>query len=123
MDEDVLESWYKRAEKKGPYYYFGTTPLTGWAATRYPNGHKHWIIWQETVKGKVKTKLAVAEDGLCARYGFDVWAVLTGSSVTGLWQASANIVTEPQLQALLDVANGRIKLPKFDIRNLTDVTW
>jgi len=127
-DSEVLEQWYKRALKKGPYYLFHKEPFRNYcydlpdAQKRWPGideWQKYWLIWKE----KNKTKLAVVEDGFSARYGFRTLGVLTGTSVTGLWQASANIVDEEQLKALLDVANGRITLPEFDITTLKDVDW
>lgn len=128
MPDEYLEKWYKRALKKGPYYLLHSEPYRNYcyelsdAHTRWPgieNWRKYWLIWRE----KNKTKLAEATDGFSARYGFNTLGVLTGTSVTGLWQASANLVTEEQLQAMLDVANGKILLPEFDIRLLKDAEW
>lgn len=127
-DDVALNQWYKRALKKGPYYLLRKEPFRNYcydlpdALKRWPgidDWQKYWLIWRE----KTKTKLAIVEDGFSARYGFNTLGVLTGTSVTGLWQASVNSVNEEQLKALLDVANGRITLPEFDIRTLKDVGW
>ena len=132
FDDEALQKWFARAEKKGPYYLFHQEPYRNYcyglphAHARWPgieNWQKYWLIWQETSKGVTKTKLATVEDGFCARYGFNTLGVLTGKSVTGLWQASSNSVTEEQLQAMLDVANGKTNLPTFNLHDLQDFSW
>ena len=122
-NEKALLGWYKRIEKKAPFYLFRTEPLTNWVAEKYPNSQRYWLIWQEIVRGETKTKMGVAEDAMLARYGFSILAVLTGNSITGLWQASANSIDEKEMQALFDVANDKTDLPIFNIRSIRNVSW
>lgn len=120
----LLDKWLKRALKKAPYYLLSKNPQhREWILKRWPDAQCYWVIWQEHVKEQVKTKLAIAEDGMCVRYGFNSIAILTGLNVTGLWQPFAGALNEEQLKALLDVANGRTSLPIFDINSLKWLSW
>lgn len=122
-DQELIDKWYARAEKKGPYHLLRREAGYIWRLTDFPEDERYHLIWQEVVGGVMKTKLGVAVDGMSLRYGFDVRAVLAGNSLAGLWQCSPNSILETELQALLDVANGRNTLPEFNIRIIKNVSW
>lgn len=126
------EKWLKRTLKKGPFYLYGTAPITyfgGWDSSVLPpvrkpdkEGTAYTVIWKDRRDNKVR--IGVFKDGMYARYGVDTWGVLSGTTMADFWQASAGVLNEQEMAMMLRIMNGEWHpMGQFDPTTLKDLTW
>lgn len=131
FSEDVLK-WMKRLNRKGPFYLVEArdheytvidksvvidTAYGKSFSTKVISGKSYSVIWKEGDK----VKLGIVKDGMYCRYGIQTYGTLTGKSVSGLWQKSGGILTDKEIQLLVDFSNDKLSLPEFKLETLKGV--
>lgn len=105
------QNWLKQKSKLGPFFLF--EQKTYYHA---PNGEQEYVlVWNDRRSGK--TKIGSVHDGMLTRYGFNTWATLDGDTPFDTWGQPS----EPAFNAMLEVRQGRSKLPIFNLHDIKDV--
>ena len=130
---DVAD-WKKRLNRKGPFYlytcaqneYTDREALPEFWRTKKDGDQpptKYGTAYTVFFRDKGKLKIGVLPDGLCCRYGIGTYATLTGTSLSGFWQASNGILSDQEMLDMIAFAKGELTLPEFSLDNLKDLEW
>lgn len=114
-----VENWRKRTQKKGPFYIMSMEPIEQKSGDFSEQWWKYKVIWKEGDK----TKIGYLSDGMFTRYGISTYGVLTGTSISGFWQASSGALTEIEMNDMLKIAKGDIDpcQPILLVKNLKNL--
>lgn len=132
-----VADWKKRLRRKGPFIiyrvadhqYGGHTPaMRKWREENKLFDHldmKKGFAYHVVFRDKGKVKIGVLKDGMSCRYGIDTYGTLTGTSMSGFWQITAGVLTEEDMQFMIEFAKGEHNDPnfEFDLDRLEDLTW
>lgn len=114
FEKEQIRKWLKSHKNKTFFLY---------NKEKIGSGNRYYLIWNDTRRGRTKTKYGYIEDGAYVRYGFTTLVTLSSNCNFDTWKDKSvdSTLLATIFPYLLGVRGGVSALDIFNLENLVDL--